>query len=100
LKTNAKFNDFVLASERTSQVLAQKAGVRVYLGHEMETLHYEDKKKLVKLFYDGVTDEPAVPPVKWIIYGPYEQAMYPNFQPVDNFELVYESDQLKILKRR
>ncbi len=100
LRTNAKFNDFVLASERTSQVLAQKAGVRVYLGHEMETLHYEDKIKLVKLFYDGVTDEPAAPPVKWIIYGPYEQAMNPNFQPVDNFELVYESDQLKIFKRR
>jgi len=100
LKANAKYNDFVLASEQTSQVLAQKAGVRVYLGHEMETLHYEDKIKLVKLFYDGITDEPAAPPVKWIIYGPYEQAMNPNYQPVDNFELVYESDQLKILKRR
>ncbi|MGZ9234018.1 MAG: hypothetical protein ACXW4E_00710, partial [Anaerolineales bacterium] len=42
---NAQYNDFVLASEQTSQILVQKARLRAYFGHEMETLNYQDKKK-------------------------------------------------------
>ena len=44
LQENAHYNDFVLAAEGTSQVLAQRAGMRVYSGHEMETMDYATKK--------------------------------------------------------
>ena len=52
-RTHAQYNDFVLAGEQTSQVLAQKAGVRVYSGHEMETLDYKTKKADVRAFFEG-----------------------------------------------
>ena len=52
LRENAQYNDFVLAAEQTSQILAQKAGIRVYLGHEMETLNYKVKHELVSSFFE------------------------------------------------
>lgn len=98
LRENAQYNDFVLASEKTSQVLAQKAGMRVYLGHEMETLNYETKQNNVKAFFQGRMNNVAVKPIKWVIYGPLEQRINPNFEPSKNLSLVYESKELKIFQ--
>lgn len=100
LRDNAQYNDFVLASEMTSQILAQKAGVRAYLGHEMETLGYTDKQEMVKSFFEGNLDELASPPIKWIVYGPYERTINPQFQPPEDLELVYITGELKIYSRR
>lgn len=98
LRSNAAYNDIVLASGPTSQVLAQKAGVRVYSGHEMETLNYETKQASVEAFYQGDLPELASPPVKWVISGPQEKALGPGFGPLPTLQLVYEAPQLKIFK--
>jgi len=98
LRDNAQYNEFVLAAEETSQVLAQKAGMRVYLGHEMETLNYRDKQNLVNSFFANNMDDLAVAPIQWIIYGPYEKMINLNFQPASNLELVYSDLDLKIYK--
>jgi hypothetical protein len=98
LRDNAHYNDFVLAAEQTSQVLAQKAGVRVYFGHEMETLHYEEKRELIIKFFEGKMDELASPPIQWVVYGPNERAISPDFQPGKNLELVFDKQELKIYK--
>lgn len=98
LRENAQYNDFILASENTSQVLTQKSGMRAYFGHEMETLHYTEKKTMVDSFFNGELNGLASPPIQWVVYGPYEQKMYPLFQPAANLELAYSGQDLKIYK--
>jgi len=97
-REHAQYNDFVLASEGTSQVLAQRAGVRVYHGHEMETLYYETKKANVLAFFQGNLPGLASKPIRWIVYGPTERKLGPDFQPPDSLELVYDNKELQIYK--
>lgn len=96
LQENGQYNDFVLAAEGTSQVLAQRAGMRVYSGHEMETMDYAAKKLKVADFFQGRSPGLASVPIQWVIYGPIERGLAPNFQPTDNLELVYSSHDLQI----
>ncbi|HXQ38173.1 MAG TPA: hypothetical protein VN843_29480, partial [Anaerolineales bacterium] len=96
LREHAQYNDFVLASEVTSQVLAQKAGVRVYHGHEMETLDYATKKNKVSEFFQGDLPSLASEPIQWVVYGPLERQLAQNFQPPDNLVLVYDNKELQI----
>jgi hypothetical protein len=95
---NARYNDFVLASEQTSQVLVQKTGLRAYLGHPMETLDYQTKLANVQAFFQGGSTELAGRPIKWVVYGPLEQTFNPVFQPMQNLELVYEHQDVKIFQ--
>ena len=98
LQENAQYNDFVLAAEGTSQVLAQRAGMRVYSGHEMETMDYAAKKLMVADFFQGRLPGLASDPIQWVIYGPIERELAPSFQPPDNLELVYDSQGLQIYR--
>jgi len=100
LRENAQYNDFVLASEQTSQVLAQKAGLRAYFGHEMETLNYETKRSEVQAFFQGKLPELASSPIQWVVYGPFERKLNPNFEKPDDLELVYDIQDLQIYKVR
>jgi len=100
LRKHADYNDIVLAEELTSQVLAQKAGVRVYGGHEMETLNYLDKQSNVSDFFEGQFPALANPPIKWVLYGPEEEAIHPHFAAPETLELVFETPQLKIFQVR
>ncbi len=69
LNQRAAPNDFVLADVSTSQLVAQRTRLKVYVGHEMETLRYQEKKKEMELFFDGETpkDWLAATRVKWVI---------------------------------
>ena len=53
LNQHAPADDFVLASEQTAQIVAQKTDLRVYFGHEMETLNFSAKQADVKSFYEN-----------------------------------------------
>lgn len=97
---NAQRNDFVLASEQTSQVLAQKAGLRAYMGHEMETLHYEEKLAEVEGFFQGNLPGLVGKPIKWVVYGPLEKQLGPGFEVPSQLELVYDSQELQIYQVR
>jgi hypothetical protein len=99
-QNNAHYNDFVLASEHTSQVLAQKAGLRAYMGHEMETLRYKDKMSEVEAFYQGKLPELANKPIKWVVYGPFERQLGPEFDAPVKLEIVYDSYDLQIYQVR
>jgi len=98
LKGNASPNDFVLAAEDTSQLVAQKSGLRVYIGHEMETLHYDQKTASLKLWYSQNLPPEILKelPVAWVIYGPYEKTLAPDFSPADHLERVYDRDGIEI----
>jgi len=75
LRQNAQHQQVILASERSAQILAQESGLRVYAGHEMETLHYAQKTVEVETFYAGGILPDSV---DWIFYGPEEQSRWPG----------------------
>jgi hypothetical protein len=97
-RENAQYNEFVLASEQTSQILAQNTGLRAYLGHPMETLDYQAKQANVQAFFRGELPEMANKPIKWVVYGPFERKLNPDFQPMTNLELVYADQDLQVFQ--
>lgn len=98
MRENAGYNDFILASEQTSQVLAQQTSLRAYLGHEMETLHYRKKEENMEAFFQGKFPELASKPIKWVVYGPLERQLNPDFVAPASLELVYDSPELQIFE--
>lgn len=100
LNTNASPNDFVLASQETSQVLAQSTSLKMYFGHEMETLYFENKETLVNEYFQGSIDDNwlSQTPVKWIVYSPYEKEITDLFTPSSKLVIVYQNDAVKIYK--
>jgi hypothetical protein len=98
LNQHAQTDDFVLASEQTAQIVAQKTGLRVYYGHELETLNFSAKQENVISFYKNTQPEDWIKGtlVKWVIYGPLEQDISSNFSPAQNLELIYNSKGVKI----
>jgi len=102
LSTHTQPNDFILSTMHTGQLLAQETGRRVYLGHAMETLDYTTKTANVESFYQNksVTNWLSQIPTHWIIYGPYEQYLAPDFHPGANLELVFQNNAVQIYMKR
>lgn len=102
LDENATPNDFVLADVKTNQLVAQRTRLKAYVGHEMETLYFNNKKSAMGAFYEGVapTDWLQQTPIQWIIYGSYEKEIAPSFMPEPDLELVYKNETITIYKVR
>jgi hypothetical protein len=100
LNGRASANDFVLASEQSAQIVAQKTDLRVYFGHEMETLNFEAKQKDVISFYENKqpVDWIKTTPIKWVIYGPLEEGISSDFTPLSDLQLVYDEQGVKIFE--
>ncbi len=99
-RENAMPNDFVLADIQTSQLVAQRTSLKVYVGHEMETIRYEDKKMAMELFYKGRApkDWLAQTRVRWVIYGPYEKKISSSFAAGTELEMVYKNNSVIIYR--
>lgn len=100
LQDHAAPQDFVLGVETTGQLVAQKTGLRVYLGHEMETINYAEKMRVVPEWYQSNLPVEVLLqlPVQWVIYGPYEQLLAPSFMAGDGLQLVYAIDGVVIYR--
>jgi hypothetical protein len=75
-------------------LITQKTNLRVYIGHEMETLDYETKSRRVTDFYEGQAgpDWLKESKVKWVLFGPYEQNLTGNDTlPYSEIKEVYNS---------
>jgi hypothetical protein len=74
LAKNGTTDEVVLASEPTSQLVAIRTPLRLYFGHEMETLHYDEKSLAVERFYRGeqTPEWLEVQGITWVILGPHE----------------------------
>ena len=98
LEENAAPNEFVLADISTSQILAQKTDLRVYVGHEMETIRFEEKKQKMQTFFKNPlsSDWLLQTQIHWVIFGPYEKKISITFLPPTNFELVYNKNGVQI----
>jgi hypothetical protein len=100
LNKNAASNDFVLADVKTSQLVAQRTNLRVYVGHEMETINFEAKKSSMEAYYKGELSENwlAKTRAKWVVYGPYEKDISSSFAPGLGLEMVYKNGSVIIYK--
>ncbi len=100
LDENAKPNEFLLGSTETGQLAAQRTKLKVYIGHEIETLYFENKKDAVEAYYTGSAagDWVQHTPIQWVIYGPYEKNVSEIFIPYPDLEIMYENDTVKIYK--
>jgi hypothetical protein len=99
LDKNAAPGDFVLSSAPSGLLIAQKTDLRVYLGHEMETLEYMTKSHFMEAFYQGHAnpDWLETTGIQWILYGPYEQALTGGAEfSIAGLETVYRSAEIII----
>jgi hypothetical protein len=100
LGQNGSANDVVLASEPTAQMVAMRTPLRLYFGHEMETLHFADKAREVEDFYRGLQPENWLEslPVTWVIFGPHEREWSSSPPRSPRLKLVYQNDQVDIYR--
>jgi hypothetical protein len=80
--------------------VAQKSGLRVYRGHEMETIHFSEKQQMVAKGYQKNLPEEFIKniPVKWVMYGPYEKTLAPDFKPGNDLVLVFSNSYVKVFQ--
>jgi hypothetical protein len=57
LATRATYDDLVLASYSTGNYIPARVGTRVFIGLGTETVHIEEKRALVKRFFDAATSD-------------------------------------------
>jgi hypothetical protein len=100
LDENAAPNEFVLADIPTSQLVAQRTKLKVYVGHEMETLQYKDKKSEMEAYYKGTSAKDWLnhTKIQWVIYGVYEQKISSSFAAGSELEMVYKNNTVTIYK--
>jgi hypothetical protein len=100
LAINGSPDDVVLASEPTSQLVAIRTPLRLYFGHEMETLHYNEKSQVVERFYRG-----GEPPgwlkaqgITWVILSPHEIAWLGNPLESSGLEIAYQNSNVIVYR--
>jgi hypothetical protein len=93
LGQHASPGEFALAAEPTGSLLAQRSGLKVYLGHPMETLDYPAKQAIVDAYYEGRLPPEwlGATPISLVIYGPYEREIAPDFVPGPDLAIVYRN---------
>lgn len=87
LKANAEPDAVVFSSYLTGNLAPSMTGLRVFLGHYGQTMRSDEKGAQVTAFYTNVlTGESARAlfiehRVRFVIYGPFEQAISKSFEP-------------------
>jgi hypothetical protein len=100
LNENAQLDDFVLADIQTSQLVAQRTSLRVYVGHEIETINFEKKRSSMEAFFNGNSPKEWLiqTHVQWVIYRPYEKKISSSFALSSELELAYKNESVIIYK--
>ena len=97
LNQHARPNDLVLSSKPTGELIAQYTHLRVYLGHEIETLYFERKTDEVTRFFNNQMDAGWAENTSadWVFYGPYEKELSGDFSFAPG-EVAYKSKNITI----
>lgn len=100
LDKNTSPNEFVLADVETSQIIAQKTHLKVYVGHEMETLFFHNKNSAMRAYFKGIISDEWISqtPIRWIVHGPYEEEINSAFTPDLKLDLAYQNDSVRIYR--
>ena len=86
LNNKVEPNDVVLAAYETGNYLPARVHARAFVGHGPESIHADEKRRLVIRFFDGTTGDPwrrdllSQYGVDWVFWGPMERQLG-NFDP-------------------
>lgn len=106
LEGHAGPDDSVFSAERTGLVIPSYTGLRVYLGHPIETVDYGEKREVVEGFYTvGGMSDPERRQVllgcgcDWLFLGPFERQIG-DFRPDDLgvLEMAYQNPTVKVYR--
>jgi uncharacterized membrane protein len=81
LNQQVESDDVVLAAYETGNYLPARVKARAFVGHGPESVHADEKKRLVAYFFDGATDDAwrrdllSQYGVDWVFWGPAERTM-------------------------
>ncbi|MBI4675643.1 MAG: hypothetical protein HY741_28700 [Chloroflexi bacterium] len=81
LRTQSTANDIVLSSYWSGSYLPLRSGMRVYLGHYYETIHFQEKMRAVDELFDAGTAESTrlqflrANRIDYLFYGRAERAL-------------------------
>ena len=81
LNQQVESDDVVLAAYETGNYLPTRVKARAFVGHGPESVHADEKKRLVAYFFDGATDDAwrrdllSQYGVDWVFWGPAERTM-------------------------
>jgi hypothetical protein len=100
LGRNGAANDVVLAADPTSQLVAIRTPLRLFSGHEMETLHYEEKTEAIQRFYNGDQSNGWLEAqgINWVILGPHERKNIQGSPDITSLQLAYQNDLVSVFK--
>jgi len=100
LEGNSEWDEVLLSSPETGQLAVARIGKKVFIGHKMETINYQDKLQQVESLFQGALSVTDISPsnVTWILYGPYEKELGKNFSPDISAEIVFQNQDVRIYK--
>ena len=107
LGEHADIDQAVLSSPRTGLIIPGRTGLRVYIGHQMETLYYNQKTDKVNLFFnkEGMSTQERQAFLEtcgcsWIIHGPFERAENGGLQlqALTELHLAFENEEVQIFR--
>ena len=107
LGEHADIDQAVLSSPRTGLIIPGRTGLRVYIGHEMETLYYNQKADTVNRFFnkEGMSTQERQAFLEtcgcsWIIHGPFERAENGGLQlqTLTELHLAFENEEVQIFR--
>jgi hypothetical protein len=105
LGENSSWEETVLSSFESGNLITARIGQRVVVGHWMETVDYEAKQEAVTRFFSGAMSDAermkllADHSVTWVLYGPREQELG-DFDPAssDYLSLRFTNHSVKIYR--
>ena len=100
LGKNGRPADVVLASAPTSQLVAIRTPLRLYFGHEMETLNYGEKSQAVQRFYQGESPSGWLEAqgITWVILGPNEAEWQQTPLESPELKIAYQNQSVIVYK--
>jgi hypothetical protein len=100
LSTNADPDDIVVSSLQTGQLIAARGGLRVYLGHPIETLEYKQKSAQVASLFSGddVAEWLDNPGIKWVFCESASQQYPCQLTHLEKLITVYEHGAVTIFR--
>ena len=107
LGEHADIDQAVLSSPRTGLIVPGRTGLKVYIGHPIETLHYSQKVAAVDRFFneEGMSTEERLAFLEtcgcsWIIQGPFEREANGDLQlqALPELHLAFENEEVTIYR--
>ena len=105
LDERVTYDDVILSSYNTGNFLPVVVGAKAFLGHGPETAYSDEKRELVRQFYDVETTDEwrraflSKWPIAYVFLGPLEKKVG-QFDPaqVDYLTLEYDRDEYRIYR--